>query len=62
MTNVVQAVNAYPPAFAEEWYQQLFKQIETLTRHPTRCPVAPESRKFAEEIRELVSGMGVRTS
>jgi plasmid stabilization system protein ParE len=44
------------PAFAEKWYQELFKQIETLTRHPSRCPVAPESRKFAEEIRELVYG------
>ncbi len=25
-------------------------------RHPGRCPVAPESCKFAEEIRELVYG------
>lgn len=44
------------PAFAEQWYQGLFKQIETLTKHPTRCPVAAESRKFAEEIRERVYG------
>ena len=44
------------PTFAEKWYQELFKQIETLTRHPTRCPVAAESRKFAEAIRELVYG------
>jgi plasmid stabilization system protein ParE len=44
------------PAFAERWYRELFEQIETLTRHPTRCPVAPESRKFPEEIRELGYG------
>ena len=28
------------PAFAEQWYQGLFKQLETLTKHPTRCPSA----------------------
>jgi plasmid stabilization system protein ParE len=44
------------PAFAEKWYQELFRQIETLTLHPGRRPVAPESRKFAEEVRELVYG------
>ena len=44
------------PAFAEKWYQELFQQIETLTRHPARCPVAAESRKFHEEIRELTYG------
>jgi plasmid stabilization system protein ParE len=44
------------PAVAEKWYQELCKQIETLTRHPGRCPVAAESCKFAQEIRELVHG------
>lgn len=44
------------PAFAETWYQELFQQIETLTGHPTRCPVAAESGKFPEEIRELTYG------
>jgi plasmid stabilization system protein ParE len=42
--------------FAEQWYQELFKQIETLKRHPARCPIAAESSKFTEEIRELVFG------
>ncbi|WP_406697361.1 type II toxin-antitoxin system RelE/ParE family toxin [Singulisphaera sp. Ch08] len=44
------------PANAEKWYQELFEQIETLTKHPARCPVASESRKFPEEIRELIYG------
>ncbi len=44
------------PAFAENWYEGLFKQIETLTKHPNRCPVARESRKFPEKIQELVYG------
>jgi plasmid stabilization system protein ParE len=44
------------PAFAEKWYRELFEQFETLTRHPTRCPLAAESSKFPEEIRELTYG------
>lgn len=41
---------------AERWYQGLFKQMETLTRHPLRCPRAAESDKFPEELRELLYG------
>jgi plasmid stabilization system protein ParE len=44
------------PAFAEAWYQGLFKQIETLTAHPHRCPLARESHKFPEDIRDLTYG------
>ena len=44
------------PEFAERWYQGLFRQIDTLTRLPRRCPVASESRKFPTEIRELLHG------
>jgi len=41
---------------AERWYQGLFKQMETLTRNPTRCPLADESDKFPQELRELLYG------
>jgi len=44
------------PAQAERWYQGLFKQMETLTRQPTRCPRAVESDRFPEELRELLYG------
>jgi plasmid stabilization system protein ParE len=44
------------PAHAERWYQDLFAQIDSLKTFPGRCPVAPESRNFAEEIRELIFG------
>ncbi len=44
------------PAFAESWYQGLFKQIETLAQHPLRCPLAAETDRFPEEIRELIHG------
>jgi plasmid stabilization system protein ParE len=42
--------------FAETWYRELFKQIETLTRHPGRCPVAAESEKFPVKIQQLLFG------
>ena len=42
--------------YAEAWYQGLFTQIETLTRHLARCPVARESGKFPEEIHEFIYG------
>jgi hypothetical protein len=29
-----------------------------LTHHPTRCPRAPESDRFPEDIRELLYGKG----
>ncbi len=44
------------PTQAERWYQGLFKQMETLTRQPSRCPLAAENRKFPFEIRELLYG------
>ena len=44
------------PAFAEAWYEGLFQQIESLRRNPRLCPVAAESSRFAEEVRELIYG------
>jgi plasmid stabilization system protein ParE len=43
-------------ARAERWYQGLFRQMETLTRQPNRCPLAAESERFPEELRELLYG------
>jgi plasmid stabilization system protein ParE len=43
---------------ADRWYQGLFKQMETLTKRPTRCPRAAESDKFAEELRQPLYGKG----
>lgn len=45
------------PTYAEQWYQELFRQIETLTQNPSRCAHAPKSDKFTEEIRENVFRM-----
>jgi plasmid stabilization system protein ParE len=44
------------PVIAARWYEGLIKKIDTLYRHPTRCPLASENDKFSEEIRELLYG------
>lgn len=44
------------PAAAEKWLSGLYKAIDTLQSRPSRCPVAAEDEKFAEEIRELLYG------
>ncbi len=44
------------PAAATNWLDGLYKTIDTLQTRPMRCPVAAESEKFPEEIRELLYG------
>jgi plasmid stabilization system protein ParE len=44
------------PAGAEKWFQGLLARIETLKRFPRRCPIAPEARKYGDEVRVLTYG------
>jgi plasmid stabilization system protein ParE len=44
------------PAAADKWLDGLYKAIDALQIGPSRCPVAAESDKFPEEIRELFYG------
>lgn len=44
------------PAAAVKWMASIDKAINTLQSRPLRCPVAAESDKFPEEIRELLHG------
>ena len=41
---------------ADKWYRGLFEKIETLKTLPKRCPVAPESDAYGEELRCLTYG------
>jgi plasmid stabilization system protein ParE len=43
-------------AVAACWYNGLLKKIDTLRRHPGRCPLAAETDNFPEEICELLYG------
>jgi plasmid stabilization system protein ParE len=41
---------------AEKWYRGLFEKIETLKKYPRRCPRAPESEDYGEELLYLTYG------
>ena len=41
---------------ALRWYEGLMKAFRSLEKNPLRCPVAPESAVFEEEIRQLIYG------
>lgn len=38
------------------WFQGLLEAVFSLETHPTRCPLAPESRPFLVEVRQLLYG------
>lgn len=41
---------------ALRWYEGLMKAFRSLEKNPLRCPLAPESAVFEEEIRQLIYG------
>jgi plasmid stabilization system protein ParE len=41
---------------AVRWYNRLMGVIFSLDMFPERCPLAPESRKFKNEIRQILHG------
>jgi plasmid stabilization system protein ParE len=42
------------------WLRRARLAANTLSRHPERCPLAPESASFDQPIRELFFGSGNR--
>jgi plasmid stabilization system protein ParE len=49
-------INEQSEAAALRWYEGLLKAFRSLEKSPLRCPQAPESLFFEEEIRQLVYG------
>lgn len=43
-------------AQARRWYQGLFREFESLTQFPLRCPAAPEGAAYDREVREGLYG------
>jgi plasmid stabilization system protein ParE len=41
---------------AEHWASGLFEALRSLDTMPARCPLAPEDKEHAEEIRQLIYG------
>jgi plasmid stabilization system protein ParE len=48
------------PEAAGRWAKGARRSIKALRRFPLRCPIAPESREFNYDIRELRYGSGNR--
>lgn len=46
----------HAPETAAFWYFEIAEAIDSLQDSPARCPLAPESRTFGEEIRHLIFG------
>lgn len=44
------------PEAAAGWYNGVLDAILTLETFPERCPLAPESRAFDHDIRQLIHG------
>jgi plasmid stabilization system protein ParE len=49
------------PETAAAWYEGLLAAIDSLTEFPRRCPVARESDRFEQEIRQFLYGSGRMT-
>lgn len=48
------------PLNAARWYNRLLIELAGLERFPNRCALAPETRHFKDEIRELLFGRGLK--
>lgn len=48
------------PSTAERWLSRFESALESLSRHPERCGLAPENDAVAPLIRQLLFGRGVR--
>jgi len=49
---------ARTPLRGAEWFNGMIDAIESLASRPQRCPLAPETPFFQEEIRQLSYGRG----
>jgi plasmid stabilization system protein ParE len=52
--NAYQWFRASNEQFANEWFNGLIEAIDTLQQLPSRCALAPESKEFDREIRQLL--------
>jgi plasmid stabilization system protein ParE len=47
-------INEQSKEVALGWYEGLLRAFRSLEKQPLRCPLAPESAFFEEEIRQLI--------
>ena len=44
------------PTAADHWVNEVERQIDSLEKFPSRCPVIPESRELGKEYRHILYG------
>jgi plasmid stabilization system protein ParE len=49
-------IRLHAPRAAHAWLSRARSSAKSLSRHPERCPLAPESASFHQPIRELFFG------
>lgn len=60
LRTVYRYIRKHAPRAARDWIRRARQSIKTLSHHPDRCPLAPESNSFDQPIRELLFGTGNR--
>jgi plasmid stabilization system protein ParE len=53
-------IRSHAPGAAREWIRRARQTTKSLSHHPERCAMAPESASFDQPIRELFFGSGNR--
>jgi plasmid stabilization system protein ParE len=53
-------IRNHAPCAAHDWILRARQAAKTLTHHPERCPMAPESAALDRPIRQLFFGSGNR--
>lgn len=56
--NIYLWIKATSQELADRWFLGISTAIRSLEKFPNRCPIAPESRSFVIEIRQLLYGKG----
>lgn len=58
IAEALQYIAARSPTSAVRWLRGLYKAVDGLEQFPSRFGLAPESRYFKQEIRQLLYGRG----
>ncbi len=58
--NISEWLRESSEARADEWFRALMRAKDSLSEFPNRCPIAPESRSFLIEVRQLLFAKGKR--
>lgn len=58
--NIYEWISTTSETTADNWFRALLDARDSLSEMPNRCPIAPESRSFPIEVRQLLFKVGNR--